>query len=324
MTTENPQISVIVPVYKVERYLPRCLDSIVAQTFTDWECILIDDGSPDNSGAICDEYAKQDSRFVVIHQENAGVSAARNAGLDAARGEWIAFVDSDDWVELEFLQEQYNDIVSGDYDVCVCGLYGRGKIRHVVLNRIAAKRHIFERNGFGGYSFLRLVRRRNVNKIRYNTSISYLEDSDFFYRLFDNCSKILWTDKPLYHYEMNDGSVTRQVGLTFQAQNAIKTLEDLIKYESNRKIKTCMQGSLYSFYLSCLLSYYQANSCDNDGYLVCLSYLRKNFFYIIFNTNVRFKQKICSILLLLNQDFTGSLFMKYYTRKKSHLNYHDT
>lgn len=73
-------------VYKVERYLPRCLDSIVAQTFTDWECILIDDGSPDNSGAICDEYAKQDSQFVVIHQENAGVSATRNAGLDAARG----------------------------------------------------------------------------------------------------------------------------------------------------------------------------------------------------------------------------------------------
>lgn len=241
---------------------------------------------------------------------------ARNAGLDAARGEWIAFVDSDDWVEREFLQEQYDDIVSDDYDVCICGFVGRGRTRKKTLNRIAAKRHIFKHNGFGGYSFLRLIRRRNVGGIRYNTSISYLEDSDFFYRLFDNCSKILWTDKPLYHYEMNDGSVTRQVGLTFQAQNAIKTLEDLIKYESNRKIKTCMQGSLYSFYLSCLMSYYKANSFDRDGYLVCLSYIKKNFLYIIFNTSIRLKQKICSILLLLNQDFTRSLFMKYNEWKK--------
>ena len=103
----TPKISIIVPVYKVEQYLRRCLDSIVAQTFTDWECILIDDGSPDNSGKICDEYAAKDGRFRVFHQENAGVSAARNKGLDEARGEWIAFVDSDDWVEREMMEEVY-------------------------------------------------------------------------------------------------------------------------------------------------------------------------------------------------------------------------
>ena len=94
-----PKISIIVPVYKVEKYLNRCLDSIIAQTFSAWECILVDDGSPDKSGIICDEYVARDSRFVVIHQENAGVSFARNAGLDIAQGEYICFVDSDDWVE---------------------------------------------------------------------------------------------------------------------------------------------------------------------------------------------------------------------------------
>lgn len=103
-----PQISIIVPVYKVEQYLHKCLDSILAQTFTDWECILIDDGSPDNSGKICDEYAQKDSRFRVIHQENAGVSAARNAGLNAALGEWIGFVDSDDWIEPETYETALN------------------------------------------------------------------------------------------------------------------------------------------------------------------------------------------------------------------------
>ena len=107
----SPKISIIVPVYKVEQYLRRCLDSIVAQTFTDWECILIDDGSPDNSGRICDEYAEKDKRFRVFHQENVGVSAARNKGLDEARGEWIGFVDSDDWIEKEMYEYLYNDAI---------------------------------------------------------------------------------------------------------------------------------------------------------------------------------------------------------------------
>ena len=91
-----PELSIIVPVYKVEPYLPKCIDSILAQTFSDFELILIDDGSPDRCGEICDEYAARDDRVVVIHRENRGVSAARNAGLDAARGEYIGFVDSDD------------------------------------------------------------------------------------------------------------------------------------------------------------------------------------------------------------------------------------
>lgn len=118
-----PRISIIVPVYRVEEYLPRCLDSILVQTFTDWECILIDDGSPDNSGAICDYYAVLDGRVRVIHQENAGVSAARNAGLDAARGEWVAFVDSDDWVERDWLKTLYDTVRRHDVDVVECGYW---------------------------------------------------------------------------------------------------------------------------------------------------------------------------------------------------------
>ena len=94
-----PGISVIVPVYKVEKYLHECVDSILAQTFRDFELILVDDGSPDNCGAICDEYAAKDSRIRVIHQENQGLSGARNSGIDVARGEYITFVDADDSIE---------------------------------------------------------------------------------------------------------------------------------------------------------------------------------------------------------------------------------
>lgn len=105
---QSPKISVIVPVYNVEKYLPRCIDSILSQTFTDFELILIDDGSPDNSGKICDEYAEKDSRVRVFHKPNGGVSSARNLGLDKASGEWITFIDSDDYIEQDFL-----DIPSG-------------------------------------------------------------------------------------------------------------------------------------------------------------------------------------------------------------------
>ena len=112
-----PKYSVIVPVYKVEAVLPRCIESILNQTITDFELILVDDGSPDGSGAICDAYAERDSRIRVIHQQNGGVSRARNAGLDAAQGEYIVFVDSDDYVDVNYLEafdlEPVDLIVSG-------------------------------------------------------------------------------------------------------------------------------------------------------------------------------------------------------------------
>lgn len=93
-----PKVSIIIPVYKAEKYLNRCIDSILAQTFTDWELLLIDDGSPDRSGDICDEYAKKDTRIRVFHKNNGGVSSARNLGLDNVLGEYVTFVDSDDWL----------------------------------------------------------------------------------------------------------------------------------------------------------------------------------------------------------------------------------
>ena len=118
----HPKISVIVPVYKVEKDLHRCVDSILAQTFTDFELLLIDDGSPDKCGAICDEYALKDSRVRVFHKENGGVSSARNIGLEKARGEWIAFCDSDDYVTPNWL-ESFEIAINKKLDFAVQGRY---------------------------------------------------------------------------------------------------------------------------------------------------------------------------------------------------------
>ena len=120
MPIQSPTISIIVPVYKVEKYLQKCIDSILAQTFRDFELILVDDGSPDNCPALCDAAAQKDARIRVIHQKNGGLSAARNAGLDIARGEWIGFVDSDDAIEPEMYKTLYDIAVQENADVVVC------------------------------------------------------------------------------------------------------------------------------------------------------------------------------------------------------------
>lgn len=118
----NPQISIIVPVYKVEKYLDRCINSILNQTFRDFELILVDDGSPDNCPQMCDRWQEKDSRIRVIHKANGGASSARNAGLKIAKGEYIAFVDSDDWVHPQMYQTLYNIAEKNHADMAVCGM----------------------------------------------------------------------------------------------------------------------------------------------------------------------------------------------------------
>ena len=122
-----PEITVIVPVYKAEAFLTECVDSILSQTFTDFEIILVDDGSPDNCGAICEDYKAKDSRIHVIHRENGGLSAARNTGIDHVMAnsdaEWIAFVDSDDWVHPDYLRVLYDTAVQTRSDISACGFF---------------------------------------------------------------------------------------------------------------------------------------------------------------------------------------------------------
>lgn len=131
----KPVLSVIVPVYKAEAYLPRCIESILAQTFTDYELLLIDDGSPDDCGRICDEYARKDMRVRVFHQDNKGASAACNLGIDSAFGRYLVFVDSDDWVLPNYLHDLYED---------VCAHSGVGLIIHGLMKVDSHKKKLGE------------------------------------------------------------------------------------------------------------------------------------------------------------------------------------
>lgn len=210
-----PKISIIVPVYKVEKYLHRCLDSVKNQNFTDWECILIDDGSPDDSGKICDEYAEKDERFIVIHQENAGVSAARNKGLDEAKGEWICFVDSDDWIKKEMLFELFECAVKHQADVVVCGCTTIDETHKCsnfcpTLGWLNIPRN-FEWYMQGPWAKLFKYSTLINNGIRFPLNITLAEDLFFVFQTFYHTRKIFGINQSLYNYFINSNSVTRRL-----------------------------------------------------------------------------------------------------------------
>lgn len=211
----NPAISIIVPVYNVEPYLRQCIDSILAQTFTDFEVILVDDGSPDNCGAICDEYAAKDSRVVVIHQKNCGVSAARNAGLDIARGKYAMFCDSDDYVDSQWCQLLYNTIVKhpNAWISCCVAIVGSDGQMRVNAPKLKSETDIqripfyeLYQASLSGSPCNKIYRKDILEQhhIRFNTNYKIGEDTDFNVRYYAHCNDALCIPQVLYHYCTNE------------------------------------------------------------------------------------------------------------------------
>lgn len=211
-------ISIIIPVYNVEKYLPQCLDSILSQTYKDFEVILVDDGSPDNSGKICDEYASKDSRVRVIHQENAGVSVSRNIGIEKAEGEWITFIDSDDFVESDYLEHFELDI--DDADLIVQGLeyydsrngknFKKVKVKNCTLSEDTFMNDVTNNNLLGsGYPVAKAFKRNLLSSdVRFNTAISFHEDHIFVLDAMYAAKKIRLADSVAYKYRYYHSSNT--------------------------------------------------------------------------------------------------------------------
>ena len=210
-------ISVIIPVYKVEKYLCRCVDSVLEQTYTNMEIILVDDGSPDNCPIMCDEYARQDSRVKVIHQENAGLSGARNAGIDMAQGQWLAFVDSDDYLAADFLERLYQACVDTGSSLSVCRWeyvrgetipeHGTGETRVYTGREMLANLYVPD----GAYfvvAWNKLYRKELFEDIRYPLGRIH-EDEATTYRIYDKVKKAAYVDRSLYGYFVTPVSITR-------------------------------------------------------------------------------------------------------------------
>lgn len=213
-------ISIIVPVYKVALYLRECLDSIAASSLDCWEAILIDDGSPDNCPQICDEYAEKDNRFRVIHQENAGVAAARNAGLDVAQGEWVWFVDSDDVVDLKEIpnvvaqleNKKHIDLVLFDLQAFQDGnlpSYSSNENAIYLLDSLLKKDDFLIKNNY--YHHQRLwYKHKLINdyNLRFSEGVKTGEDGEFMYKYMMVCNNPTKVDYTIYYYRIRPGSAT--------------------------------------------------------------------------------------------------------------------
>lgn len=208
------KISVIVPVYGVEPYLRKCLDSLVGQSYRNLEIILVDDGSPDRCGKICDEYAEKDSRIRVIHKENGGVSSARNAGLGIASGEWIGWVDSDDWVELDMFEYLLGNAQQAGAEIAVCSRVERYKEHHIfrgweetlILNREEAMGLLLENDQMQNYLCDKLWKRELFRGIVFPEGKTF-EDIAVMHRLFERASRVVCLPEWKYNYYQRAGSI---------------------------------------------------------------------------------------------------------------------
>lgn len=211
-------ISVIVPIYQAERDLRRCLDSILAQTYSDFELLLIDDGSRDQSGTICDEYQQKDSRIHTYHKQNEGVSSARNMGIEKAQGEYVIQIDSDDWVEPTMLEELYAEAIKQNADMVICDFFiglGENQVYHQqkpsLLEPKTVRKELFQHLHGGCWN--KLIKKECFQrKVRFEESISLCEDKLFICETLKNVTKVAYLNKAFYHYEQNDDASSLSKG----------------------------------------------------------------------------------------------------------------
>ena len=261
---ENELISIVIPIYNVENYLRQCLDSIVAQTYQNFECLLINDGSPDHSADICREYVSKDSRFRYFEKENGGVSSARNLGIEHSKGEYITFIDSDDWVDSDYLEVLYTTLLEEGADIAV-STYKKFNIKDNCFYF-----HIFQRGydkkTFTGQELIdnlqalssfdhsysstwgKLVKSVRVETIRFNEETTLGEDMEFWYKLYLISDKIVYVNKDNYIY---------------------RTSSDEYKHFELEKIRSDIQQRLN------FIAYLTARKLEVSSYVDdCIVYLR--------------------------------------------------
>ena len=308
-----PKISIIIPVYNVEKYLERCVNSVLAQTFADFECILIDDGSLDNCHVICDEFARKDERIKVIHQENRGVSAARNAGLDIAQGEWIGFVDSDDWCDPGMYEFLLDNALKHKADISICGyrtVTENNIVRNfmknhpkLIMNRKEALQKLCINKYINAVPWNKLINKKLFlyeNKIlRYDEDIKYAEDRLLLYFLFKRANKIIYFPQVYYNYFKRSDSVNMlhiKKGLTSESMTMFDAYQKMLQVETDKAIRYRILTHEGIFAANSCLRYINYNGFIYDEKFTYLyNIVKKNYFYLLFFGSL--KQKVyCNLV----------------------------
>lgn len=315
---ETPLVSVIVPCYNVEAYLPKCIDSILSQTYSNLEIILVDDGSPDRCGEICDEYAKRDSRIRVIHKKNGGLSDARNVAIDIAKGEYITFVDSDDWVHFCYVEILYRNLKQANADISACSFIrtsgnvnenavtGNGKCS--IYNTEEALVNTLYQNRLDNSAWGKLYKSSLFDGVRFTVGRLY-EDLDCFYKIYERATILVHTRDVLYYYYYRADSI---LGVFNKKRiDVLDITDEIVEYMTVRHpsvVKAAKDRKLSAnFNILMLLS------TTNGGYDDVIARCWKNICELrwgrLFDPKVRLKNKLGIIL-----SFAGLKILMYLFR----------
>ncbi|MBO5469682.1 MAG: glycosyltransferase family 2 protein [Lachnospiraceae bacterium] len=231
-------VSVIIPVYNVQDYLDKCIDSIVNQTYNNLQIIIVDDGSTDNSGRLCDNWAKEDGRILIIHKENGGLSDARNEGLKYVKGEYIVFVDSDDYIHRNMIYEMLQNINQYACEIAICNRYyefsdGLRKLRYgyrkelVIMDVQKAVQELLLCRYFDMAAWAKMFKFSLFENIRFPKG-KLSEDYYIMYLLFSKAKRIVYFDTPLYYYLQRNGSISKNVKLNLDYVEAARQQRDFV------------------------------------------------------------------------------------------------
>ena len=317
----NELISIIVPVYNVEQYLEKCVDSIINQKYKNLEIILVDDGATDSSGKLCDELAKIDNRIKVYHKENGGLSDARNYGVERATGDYIGFVDSDDYIDSEMYEELYEAIKKENVDVVECNLkiiypdrvelFTEQKYYNVYTKQEYLEEYLKIEKIFGS-ACVRLIKSDIAKKLKFPVGKLY-EDTYYAYDLIEKVDRYVIMNNPYYNYLMRENSITN-TKFNPRIFDLIEIVEKFRKttyenYPGLKEAADCRKMYAYFSVLNSILL--EENYRDNEYYSEILSYFKRNYINLLKNKYINRNRKLSVILIKLNIDLYRKVLMKY-------------
>lgn len=321
-------ISIIIPVYNVEKYLKKCIKSIINQTYTNIEIILVDDGSTDNSGKICDELKNKDSRIVVIHKKNGGLSEARNVGIENATGKYIAFVDSDDYILNDMYEILYRNLIENDADISICKyiyIKEEDKIdlktdtnNIIIMNNLHAMKELLLNKMITNHAWNKLYKKEIFDNIKFSVGKKY-EDIDVMYLLFEKSRKIVYQDITRYIYINREGSILHNKNPKL-IQDYITIINNRYEYLSQRykKLKEELDYNLLFSILQYHIiaiggkqkEFYNSEIMINE-YKKIKKIMKEDKKNQTFK-NLAFKYKIFLCMILFNRNFAYKLFVNMY------------
>lgn len=318
----KPKISIIVPIYNVEKYIHKCINSILDQSLTEFELILVDDGSPDRCGEICDEYSKKDNRIKVIHKNNGGVSSARNIGIDKACGEYIGFVDPDDYIDVNMYEILYKSAKKNNAEIVISSFSFIRNCKEekqdvsndeLIFNKYEAITKYFDMVYPFNFSFMcnKLIKRELFDGIRFNTNILVQEDTEIMIKIYNRSKNIAYIGQPLYFYQLRDDSATgnRISKGKITTEQAFLNIyryikENLSQFNSKALLK------YISYFFNIIIEIIKNYDEYEDDYYILIKKLRLIYKEVINDKQIPLKYKVHSSLLLLSPKL-----YKYYIQK---------